>query len=384
MRILQVVTLASPDGAFGGPLRVAINQSRALTDAGHDVELVAGARGFTGGNPTRFMGFPVSLFTVRTVIPRTGFAGLTSVSLLRWLATNVRRFDAVHIHLARDFVTLPAAAIARAAGVPYVVQTHGMIDASNHPLAGPLDRVLTRPLLRRAQRVLYLTDREADDLTELAATALPLQYLPHGVPSADVSTRGSGGPEVLFLARLHPRKRPLQFVEMAIELHGRFPDARFRLVGPDEGEGRAVQRAIRNANLGDTILWEGALSPSATLTRMSRCDLYVLPSVDEPFGMSVVEALSLGLPVVVGESCGLAEQVRTSGAGTVFDGSLEGLVEAVAEYLVNPTRCASSGARARELAHNSFGMDAVAHELGQVYEESSGTCPGPHRRRDGT
>ena len=53
----------------------------------------------------------------------------------------MRDYDVVHVHVARDFVTLPAATIARRAGVPYVLQPHGMIDPSDHALARPLDAV---------------------------------------------------------------------------------------------------------------------------------------------------------------------------------------------------------------------------------------------------
>lgn len=382
MRVLQIVALITPDGAYGGPVRVAVNQSLALAEAGHQVQLIAGARGFGGDLPTRFMDCPVTLFAARTIVPGTGFAGLTSAALLRWLTANVREFDVVHVHLARDLITLPAAAIARAAGIPYVVQTHGMIDAPVRALAGPLDRILTRPILRRAESVLYLTEREADGLTLLTDDdGLPLRYLPNGVPLTELRTVRRPVLEVLFLARLHPRKRPLQFVAMAVRLHAAFPDVRFCLVGPDEGEGPDVQRAIEEAGLKDTIRWEGALDPARTLERMSTSAVYVLPSVDEPFGMSVVEAMSLGLPVVIGQSCGLAAQVSRSGCGTVFDGSLEGLVEAVAEYLSHPEKRIDDGVRARRTAEEEFGMSGVVRELQKLYEESRvagrGRSPNP-------
>ncbi|MHA7282219.1 glycosyltransferase [Arthrobacter sp. TMS2-4] len=371
MRILQIVSLITPDGAYGGPVRVAINQSHALAEAGHQVELVAGARGFSGQNPSQVMGFPVRLFTALTVIPRVGFAGLTSISLLIWLIKNIHRFDIIHIHLARDFITLPSAAIARVMGISYVVQTHGMIDASVHPLASPLDKVLTQPVLQAARRVLYLTDREARDLTDISEQQLALHYLPNGVPFAAQVARATSRTEVLFLARMHPRKRPLQFVEMAIRLNHRFPEVNFRLVGPDEGEGKAVQEAIERSGLGCAIRWEGALDPSATLERMSHSDLYVLPSVAEPFPMSVLEAMSLGLPVVVGSSCGLAKHVRANDCGCVFDESLEGLVGAVAEYLADPEKRRDSGERARKAAQNDFSMIKVAFELERIYQRSS-------------
>ena len=57
MRILHVVTLVSPDGEYGGPVRVATNLSKALRDLGHDVTIAAGTRGFESA-PEQLDGTP--------------------------------------------------------------------------------------------------------------------------------------------------------------------------------------------------------------------------------------------------------------------------------------------------------------------------------------
>ena len=75
MRILQVVTLLSPDGAYGGPARVALNQSAELIRRGHDVTVAAATRGYRVP-PTELNGVPVRLFAARTLLPGTGFAGM--------------------------------------------------------------------------------------------------------------------------------------------------------------------------------------------------------------------------------------------------------------------------------------------------------------------
>ncbi len=105
MKILQIVTLFSPDAAYGGPIRVALNQSKALQDNGHDVTIAAGERGYAVP-PTREQGIALQLFPARTVIPpKIGYAGIGAPSMLVWLRKHVREFDVVHIHLARDLVT---------------------------------------------------------------------------------------------------------------------------------------------------------------------------------------------------------------------------------------------------------------------------------------
>ena len=94
MRILQVVTLLSPDGEYGGPARVALNQSAELLSRGHDVLVVGAARGYRD-MPTELNGVPVKVFAARTLLPRTGFAGIGAPQLTRWLRSNWARFARV-------------------------------------------------------------------------------------------------------------------------------------------------------------------------------------------------------------------------------------------------------------------------------------------------
>ena len=167
MKIVQVATLFTPENAYGGPTTVALGHCRGLIEVGHDVTLVAGAQGYTGPLPTRIQGVPVKLFPVQRVLPKAGFAGLTSVGLLAWLRKQLPTVDALHVHLARDLVTLPAAGLALAAKVPLFAQTHGMIDPSDNPLAKPLDAALTRRVLRAAKRVFFLTDADSMSDTDV-------------------------------------------------------------------------------------------------------------------------------------------------------------------------------------------------------------------------
>jgi glycosyltransferase involved in cell wall biosynthesis len=366
MRILHIATLVTPDGAYGGPVRVAENQLRALAARGHEVELIAGEAGFDAV-PTEIGGVPASLFPVSRLIPATGFAGLASPRLQHHVKNRLRDADVVHVHLARDLVTLPAARAVLRAGIPLVVQPHGMIDESSNPLAGPIDTLLTRAILRRSSRVLTLTDLESDSLERVAGRPLAVSRIPNGVPLDNLPTPKSGTREVLFLARLHPRKRPGMFVEMARTLLREGSDANFVLVGPNEGEGQLVSRLIEESGYSDRIRWEGALAPSETLERLARCSVYVLPSVNEIIPMSVLEAMSLGKPCVITSSNGLAEPLESARAGFVVDESVQGLTDGVRRILSNAQLADEMGRRARDLAQRDYSMDAVASQLDSIY-----------------
>ena len=154
MRIVHVVTLITPDGAFGGPVRVAVNQARSLQERGHDVEIVAASSGYAGDPPTAMEGVPLSLFPARRVLPGAGFSGLVAPGLVGWARSNLHKVDVLHVHAARDLITLPLARYALSRGTPYVLQPHGMIDPSQRALSRPLDAFATRNGPARRRRCL--------------------------------------------------------------------------------------------------------------------------------------------------------------------------------------------------------------------------------------
>lgn len=367
MRILGVVTLVSPHGEYGGPLRVAVNQLRELASRGHDVTLAGSFRGYEGAPPAQIEGVPTRLFRAWTVLPGAGFAGLTSPGLLRGLRSNVAAFDVVHVHAARDLVTLPAARLAQRAGVRTVLQTHGMIDESDNPLAVPVDAALTRRALHGAAAVTYLTPEERRSLETVSRGSARLVHLTNGVPDAVDVTHDAPGSEVLYLARLAPRKNASMFAAVAAELAIEFPTTRFSMVGPDEGSGTEVTRIIEAADHGGRLRWEGALAPEQTLSRMREASVYVLPSVDEPYPMSVLEAMSVGLPVVVTTSCGLAGFVSEHGAGAVVEPTPQAVRAAVAALLSDLDAARAAGQRGRSAVQQSKSMSAVADRLEELY-----------------
>lgn len=313
---------------------------------------------------------PLRLFPVRRVLPTAGFSGLLSTAMVRWLWRELAATDVVHVHMGRELVTLGAAELTRRRGVPYVLQTHGMVVPSDNRLAGPLDALVTRRVLRDAGAVLCLTPLEREQVQSLVSTPLRIEMLTNGVPTVDEVPPLPPRTEVLFCSRLHPRKRPAHFARLARDLIDEGVDASFVLVGADEGEGAQVAEQV--AAVGDParLRWEGALDPSATLERMAKASLFVLPSVDEPMPMAVIEAMSTGRPVVVTTSCGLAEAIEQEGCGVVVDESYDSLQQAVRALLADPARMAEQGARAAHAARTRFGMPAVAERLESLYAEA--------------
>ncbi|MDI9894241.1 glycosyltransferase [Rhodococcus sp. IEGM 1381] len=364
MRILHVVTLISPDRAYGGPVTVALNQAVELTRRGHEVTVCAATRGYEVV-PTERSGVDLRLFPAIQLIPKAGFAGLTSVGLIRWVYAHLDSFDVVHVHLARDLVTMPIARLASLRSKRVLSQTHGMILPDSRFVARVFDRFLTRPVLRSVAVALCLNQREVEAVQQVDGSDLRCVELPNGVAFVDMRiSTASESREILFVGRLQKRKNAPVFVAAAKLLIGQGSTARFTLVGPDEGDGPGIREAIRGEH---QIQWIGALEPDQVLDKLREAAVYVLPAVDEPFPMTVLEAMAVGLPVVITRSCGLAGLVTVHDAGLVVDPTPRDVADAIDELLDDPERARDMGTRGRSAVRSRLSIETVAAELIDLY-----------------
>ncbi|MEU6328291.1 glycosyltransferase [Streptomyces sp. NPDC047049] len=365
MRVTHVVTLVSDDGAYGGPVSVATGQLGELASRGHVVELVSLWRG-RGAPPRSVDGVPLRARPARTLVPGQGFLGLFHPGLLPLLWRSAGRAEALHLHAGRDLVSLAALAVAVVRRRPFVVQTHGMVQPRRSAVARLFDRAYV-PLLRRAAAALVLTDEEEAGLRQVLGPRGPrLVRLPNGVRTRPGDADRSAA-DVLFLARLQSRKRPEAFVRMAALVHRKRPEVSFTLHGSDEGRLAEVRRLIAEEGLGEVVTYGGALDHDAAVRRTARATVYVLPSVDEPFPMSVLESLAVGTPVVCTDSCGIAPALQRREAAVVTDGSPEALADAVLQLLEDHPLRERVVRAGRQAVEEEFSLAAVADRLAELY-----------------
>jgi glycosyltransferase involved in cell wall biosynthesis len=375
LRVLHVVTLHTPTHDFGGPTRVALNLSRGLRARGVQAAMVALGDGFDGKPPRVVDGVPARLFQARHVLPRFEVSGITSPTMLARARRLVKSADVVHVHLMRDLVTLPFALVALECGRPLVLQTHGMIDPSENRVAQLVDVLGLRRVLKRADAVLHLTEQEGRDTAAVVAPEpmAPAYRLVNGVaPQERRPQREGRPPTVLYLARVQQRKRPQDFVRAVPTVLAEHPDARFVLAGPDTGAMADDMLALaRSLGVAHAVEYVGPLEHADVLAQLRDSDVYVLPAIVEPFAVSVLEALSVGVPAVVTRTGGLSPDVGAAGAGRLVDSrpdadNGERVGRAVLE-LLDPAANAEASAAAHRLIRDRFTLEGVVDTLQGIY-----------------
>ncbi|MGP4110647.1 glycosyltransferase [Streptomyces sp. 4N509B] len=369
MKVAHVVTLHTPTHAFGGPTRVALNLCRGLRARGDRAVVVALGDGFDGPLPRAVEGVPVRLFQARHVLPRFEVSGITSGPLLARALAYARSADVVHVHLMRDLVTLPFALAALAAGTPLVLQTHGMVDPTEKRVARLVDRLGVRRVLRRADAVLHLTEQERLDTAAVVAPhpMAPAVRLVNGVAAQERRRLdGTEPPRVLYLARVQAGKRPEEFVRAMPAVLEREPAARFVMAGPDTGALAGTLALAERLGVRGSLDYLGALEAPAVMDQLRRASALVVPSLKDAFSMAVLEAMSVGTPVVVTRTTGLAPDVARAGAGRVVAGEAADVARAVLE-LLDPAAGEAASRAAWELVRERFTIDAVVERLREVY-----------------
>lgn len=221
-------------------------------------------------------------------------------------------FDLVHGH---DWMTAPAAiAAARVQNKPLVMHAHALEKDRSGDTPDERVQALEALGLRAADRAVCVSRFTRSQVQR--AYAVPserLRVLHNAVAQKPARhkaqvKRGVDGPLVLFLGRVTMQKGPEYFLEAAARVVGQRPDVTFVLSGSGDMLPRIVEISAR-LGLAQHVHFTGFLRGEDVARMYSQADLYVMPSVSEPFGITPLEAMALDVPVIMSRQSGVSEVI---------------------------------------------------------------------------
>jgi glycosyltransferase involved in cell wall biosynthesis len=370
VRILRFVLLLSRTGKYGGPADTALAQARLAAAEGHQVVVLGG---FVEGDqlvaPT-VENLRVRSVKVRPLSKRLFFPSLFSMSAVRAILEEVRVADIVHVSLSRELLSLVAGWISVVARTPVIVQPHGMLTARSSRGGRLIDRVVA-PLMKFASRSISLTTIEQGALMRLydqESTRMRVIGNPVVVdirkPWQEVEYETSA----VFIARLHERKKLVDFVRAAEMAASMGWTDRYHFAGPDQGELSKVQIVLDTL---PSLTYAGALAPEQIPEVLGKARTFVMCSAQEPWGNVLIMALTQGVPCIVSRSTALAEEIESAGAGIIVDdGDPEQIARAVHEVNSSPELWGQLRKGALALAADRFSNEKVSKMLLDVYAEA--------------
>ncbi|MEA2252658.1 MAG: teichuronic acid biosynthesis glycosyltransferase TuaC [Solirubrobacteraceae bacterium] len=287
------------------------------------------------------------------------------------LAVALRRlrarfaFDLVHAHNA-----VPAAdAVLRARiGAPLVVSVHGadvLFTAPRHPDG--------ERAVRRAYGAARLVIANSAGMQEAAAAlgALHTRVVRLGADVPEPPTGKAQDPTLVTVAHLVGRKRHADVVRALWLLRDRHPTLRYLVVG-DGPEREPLARLATELGVADRVELAGQLPNEQALARAHEAHIFVMPSVDEAFGVVYVEAMAAGLPVIAAHGEPGPREIASAGGGIRFvaPGDVEALAAMIDAMLREPAWALQLGAEGRATVQAAFTWRACGQATVAAYEEA--------------
>jgi glycosyltransferase involved in cell wall biosynthesis len=308
-------------------------------------------------------------------------------AVLKALRPLLADADVVHVHGLLNPTSSGASRMAISTRRPVVIGPFGTMS----PYTFSHRRVLAKrayfhwidaPNLRRASALHFTTATERAEAawhginSDGRSYIVPPPY--HRVlPARPLDQIPSSPPVVLFLGRLHPTKG----VDILLESWGtvvdEYPSAELRIAGSGSARYTArIRHQAERLGAGSSIRFVGFVADADKERHLRDAMLLVLPSRHENFGISVLDAVAAGRPVIVTPGVQLAPWVAEQGVGRVTERTPAAIGRAIVELLADGVLRARVASIGPEAVTRAFGPRAVAPALEVMYQGALAYRPG--------
>jgi glycosyltransferase involved in cell wall biosynthesis len=277
------------------------------------------------------------------------------------------RRAAVHVHSAASTFWRDCAfmALALAAGRPLIVQLHGGGFERMHDAASGPARVAFHAILERAAAIVVPSESLRGWVRRMQPNA-PGYCIPSPVSVSEARRDASRANLVLFLGRLDAAKGIFDLLEAVAALRSSVAD--LRLVCAGEGDRAAVERYADRLGIGEAVKFTGWVGPSGKRALFESASVFALPCYSAGLPISLLEAMSAGVPVIATPIGGIPEVVADGVSGMlVAPGDTATLARHLRSLLLDPALAARIGAAARESIGRRHSPERTLAKLDELY-----------------
>jgi len=379
LKILQLVHTLDP--SVGGVAASVLALSRGLARRGHKLDIVV-------------LDDSASPWLADIALPIHALgAGLTSYryssKLLPWLKKQGGDYDRVIVNGIWQYLSFAAWLRYAGSSIPYYVFPHGMLDPwfkETFPLKH-LKKWLYWPwaeyrVLRNAAAVIFTSEEERSQARKsFWLYRCREKVSPLGVEAPPISSNAkseflSRYPQLqntrifLFLGRLHPKKGCDMLLEAFAQMRSN-DSISLILAGPDQvGWESDLRRQVTRLNLTNRVVFTGMLEGSMKQGAFANAEAFVLPSHQENFGISVVEALAARVPVLISNRVNIWREIEADRAGYVESDDLAGTTRLLQRWIgTAPAEREMVRENARRCFEQRFEIDRAVESLLQILNE---------------
>jgi glycosyltransferase involved in cell wall biosynthesis len=381
-KLNSIHVIAGLEAAHGGPSYSVPRLCQALSSAGTEAVLlsVAGAEGpiatTQGGFCDRRFAWDYAHMPILRGLRKS--SGLSAaLQSLAWTA------DIIHDHGLWLMPNVQAGWAAARAAKPLIVSPRGMLSPTALAFSRVKKQVFWRflqgPAARRAACLHATSEQEYQEIRALDLTN-PVAIIPNGIDlpnSAESTEQEKPDRVVLSLGRIHPKKGLDRLIRAWAEIEAVRPDWRLRIVGPSEGGHDEDLRALIISLRLTRVSIEAPIYGSAKQTAYREAELFVLPTRNENFGLTVAEALAAGTPVISTKGAPWRD-LEAQACGWWIDHGIEPLSIALAKSTSLPREALREmGARGHQWMARDFSWQSTARAMIETYRWAMGAADAP-------
>jgi glycosyltransferase involved in cell wall biosynthesis len=368
---------------MGGVVRAVLDWCTVLAGRGHEMILVTCD---ASELPTDWNGADGKPRVVAIPGGR-GVNGLVGRAALRAWDNLLSPGTVVHLHTPWTASNMQMSRRARGRGAPYIVSIHGMLDDWSMRR-----RTLKKRFFLAAGGRRYLSAAARVHFTAAAERDQARKWIPAGRPEVipcliDLSPyRQLPGPQIaqakfgldpstptlLFLSRLHEKKGVHTLIDAAAQLRRGGRPFRLIIAGvaapADHDYEIALRDQVHRLGLDETVKFVGLVTGLEKTSLYQACDLFVLPTHQENFGLVLIESMVCGKPVLTTRGTDIWQEIASAG-GAIAENSAADFAQAIERLLKDRTALAQSGQRAREWAMQWLDVGRVAGEYERLYAQ---------------
>lgn len=308
----------------------------------------------------------------------TGKIANTNVTLSLPFVLFSEDFDIIHTHVPTPWSSDWSNIISRIRNKPLVVTYHndiigeGFADTVAHFYNGTTLKLL----LNKADKII-ITQDDYINSPHLQNYKNKIVTIPNGVDTSlfqpNKNSRKTN--QIFFLSvldKFHKYKGLDYLIDALVEVKKRIPDV--KLVVGGKGELLEFYKSkVEKLNLNDNVEFKGFLTDDEVIRCYQESELFVLPSISslqEGFGIVVLEALSCETPVISTDIVGVSDDVTRTGSGIIIPPKdVEKLEESIIEILTDKNLKKSMGKNGRELVKEKYEWSKIAESIHKLYEE---------------
>lgn len=377
LRVVHVVP--SLNVAGGGPARSVMRLASGQRRLGAHALVVTGNSGQGGEDPApKDSGRGLEIRYCRQLpLPFE----IPSREMLRVLEGEIAAADLVHLHSLWNGTITAAARIARQSAVPYVISPRGMLDPKAIWQKRVFKRlyraVLDRPTWTGAAGFHFLTEDERDTAAWPPLAGQRTAVIPNGI-EVDAVQRAAGsfsptlfadgGPNLLYLGRLHPTKGLELQLEALSRLKDNGIDARLFFVGPDDGEAARLERLARKAQVDKRVKFLAPVYGDQRFALLKAADCVLLTSHFEGNSVSAMETMAVGGLLIATDTTHLDEAARNE-AAVVVRREARAVSDAVIRLLQTPAFGQAVRRQAVEYARAKLESTVISRRMLSFYDE---------------